>query len=80
MSRNDYLIKSYQSIADQLRALRHRMPRDAPRITAAIAQHRYILDLWAVGRVEQAAGELGSHVQNVERLLLAVKAPASATR
>lgn len=80
MSRNDYLIKSYQSIADQLRALRHRMPRDETRIAAAIAQHRYIVDLWSVGRVEQAAEELGKHVQNVERLLLAVRRPVIAGR
>lgn len=77
-SRNAYLIKSYQSIADQLRALRHRMPREAQRMSAAIVQHRFVIDLWAAGRVEQATEELGSHVRHVERLLTAIGAPAPA--
>lgn len=71
-SRNAYIVKSYRGIADQLRALRHRMPRDAQRMAAAIAQHRYVIDLWAAGRLDQAVSELGQHVRNVERLLLAV--------
>jgi DNA-binding GntR family transcriptional regulator len=72
---NAYLIKSYRCIADQLRALRHRMPRDPQRMAAAIMQHRHVVDLWAAGRVEKSINELGLHVRNVERLLLAVEAP-----
>lgn len=79
-SGNAYLIKSYQAISDQLRALRHVIPRDAQRLAAAITQHRRVVDLWAAGRIDQAAQELGQHVRNVERLLLAVERPGRATR
>jgi DNA-binding GntR family transcriptional regulator len=70
---NPYLIKTYASISDLLRALRQRMPRNHDRMARAIAQHRYIIDLWAAGRVDGAASELGTHVGNVERLLTAAR-------
>jgi DNA-binding GntR family transcriptional regulator len=68
---NTHLIKAYASISDQLRALRQRMPRGHERMARAITQHRHIIDLWAAGRIETAAAELGAHVGNVERLLTA---------
>ncbi|NVO13634.1 MAG: GntR family transcriptional regulator [Rhodoplanes sp.] len=78
-SANSYLIKAYGGIADQLRALRQRMPREPERMARAIAQHRIIVDLWAAGRTEDAASQLHDHVGNVERLLTAVRA-GTATR
>ena len=76
-SANPYLVKSYASISDLLRALRQRMPRTHERMARAIAQHRHIIDLWAAGRVDGAAAELGTHVGNVERLLTAARLQVS---
>ncbi len=78
MSGNSYLIKAYAGISDVLCALRHRMPRNRERIARAIGQHRRIVDLLAAGRLEKAVLELGSHVNNVERLLNAVEPKAAA--
>ncbi|RAI45632.1 GntR family transcriptional regulator [Rhodoplanes roseus] len=72
-SANSYLIRAYGGIADQLRALRQRMPREPDRMARAIAQHRMIVDLWAAGRSEDAAAQLHAHVGHVERLLTAVR-------
>jgi DNA-binding GntR family transcriptional regulator len=72
-SANPYLVKTYASISDLLRALRQRMPRTHERMARAITQHRHIIDLWAAGRVDGAVAELGTHVGNVERLLTAVR-------
>jgi len=68
-SANPYLVKTYASISDLLRALRQHMPRSHERMARAITQHRHIIDLWAAGRVDSAATELETHVGNVERLL-----------
>src|SRR5262245_34788803 len=64
-SGNKYLAHAYAGISDKLRALRHRLPREQGRMSRAITQHRRIVDLWAAGRLDQAAAELGSHVLNV---------------
>lgn len=79
MCANDYLIKAYSGISDRLRALRRRMPRGRERMARAIAQHRRIVDLWAAGRVEEAANELTAHVSNVERLLTALNRAETAS-
>jgi len=76
ISGNTYLIKAYARIADSLRALRQRMPRNAERMARAIEQHRHIVDLWAAGRIDHAATELAAHFVHVERLLSAVGANA----
>jgi DNA-binding GntR family transcriptional regulator len=78
-SANGYLIRAYSEISDKLRAMRQRLPRERGRMARAIAQHRHIVDLWAAGRVEQAAAELSSHVGNVARLLTAIRADDAST-
>jgi DNA-binding GntR family transcriptional regulator len=78
-SANAYLIRAYSGISDRLRALRHRLPRERDRMARAIAQHRHIIDLWAVGRLDQATAEISSHVLNVARLLTAVGADRTST-
>jgi DNA-binding GntR family transcriptional regulator len=78
-SANAYLIRAYSGIADRLRALRHRLPRERERMARAIAQHRHIMDLWAAGRLDQATAEISSHVLNVARLLTAIRAEQAST-
>lgn len=72
-SGNSYMVRAYRAISDKLRALRHRLPRDRERMAGALAQHRRIIDLWSVGRLDQAVAELTAHVGNVERLLVAAE-------
>jgi DNA-binding GntR family transcriptional regulator len=78
-SANSYLIQAYSGIADKLRALRHRLPREQGRMARAIAQHRRIVDLWAAGRLDQATAEISSHVVNVARLLTAIRRDDTST-
>jgi DNA-binding GntR family transcriptional regulator len=78
-SANGYLVRAYSGIANRLRALRHRLPRERERMARAIAQHRHIIDLWAAGRIDQATAEIGSHVLNVARLLTAIQTDRSST-
>jgi DNA-binding GntR family transcriptional regulator len=65
---NDLLSRAYRSIADQVEAIRHRLPRDIGRMRDAVRQHRRIIDLAVTGRLVDAEAELSSHVRNVERL------------
>jgi DNA-binding GntR family transcriptional regulator len=78
-SANAYLIRAYSGISDRLRALRHRLPREQDRMARAIAQHRHIIDLWAVGRLDQATAEISSHVLNVARLITAIRTDRTST-
>jgi DNA-binding GntR family transcriptional regulator len=77
LSSNKYLIESYRTISDKVRALRSRLPQTRERIANAIAQHRRIVDLIAVGRTDAAADEIGMHVRNVHALLTASRPQAS---
>jgi DNA-binding GntR family transcriptional regulator len=70
LSGNKYLIESYRTISDRVRALRSRLPQTRERISRAIAQHRRIVDLLALGQSHAAADEIRKHVQNVRDLLL----------
>lgn len=65
MSGNKYLIASYRTISDKVRALRRRLPQTRERVANAIVQHRRIVDLIAVGRTEAAVEEIMRHVRNV---------------
>jgi DNA-binding GntR family transcriptional regulator len=78
-SANAYLIRAYSGISDRLRALRHRLPREQDRMARAIAQHRHIIDLWAVGRLDQATAEISPHVLNVARLITAIRTDRTST-
>jgi DNA-binding GntR family transcriptional regulator len=70
LSGNKYLMESYRTISDKVRALRSRLPQTRERISGAIAQHRRIVDLLALGRSRDAADEISAHVRNVYQLLL----------
>jgi DNA-binding GntR family transcriptional regulator len=72
LSGNRYLVDSYRTISTKVRALRSRLPQNHSRIAGAIAQHRRIIDLVAVGRAEAASNELASHVSNVRNQLRSV--------
>jgi DNA-binding GntR family transcriptional regulator len=72
LSGNKYLVESYRTISTKVRALRSRLPQNHARIEGAIAQHRRIIDLVAVGKPEAAAAEIASHVRNVKHQLLSV--------
>jgi DNA-binding GntR family transcriptional regulator len=71
LSGNKYLIESYRTISDKVRALRSRLPQTRERISNAITQHRRIVDLIALGRSQAATDEINTHVQNVHHLLVA---------
>ena len=72
LSANKYLVESYRTISTKVRALRSRLPQNHARIEGAIAQHRRIIDLVAVGKAELASAEIASHVRNVRTQLLSV--------
>lgn len=72
LSANKYLVESYRTISTKVRALRSRLPQNHTRIEGAIAQHRRIIDLVAVGKPELASAEIASHVRNVRTQLLSV--------
>lgn len=72
LSANKYLVESYRTISTKVRALRSRLPQNHARIEGAIAQHRRIIDLVAVGKAEAASAEIASHVRNVRTQLLSV--------
>lgn len=65
---NPLLSRAYRGIADQVEAIRHRLPRDVERMRNAVRQHRRIIDLAITGRLAHAEAELSSHVKNVESL------------
>ena len=60
LSGNKYLIDSYRTISDKIRALRSRLPQTHERVAGAITQHRRIVDLIALGKPEAAADEFRS--------------------
>lgn len=66
---NKYLIKAYEGISAQLRAMRHRMPSNPERIGNAIDQHRRILDLLMTKRIDDAVNQMNAHISNAENLL-----------
>lgn len=78
LSGNKYLIESYRTISDKVRALRRRLPQTRERVASAIAQHRRIVDLIAVGRTEAAAEEIGMHVRNVHAQLTSSRSQEAA--
>jgi DNA-binding GntR family transcriptional regulator len=80
LSGNRYLVDSYRTISTKVRALRSRLPQNHARIAGAIAQHRRIIDLVAVGRAEAASNELASHVSNVRHHLRVVTTDGVALR
>jgi DNA-binding GntR family transcriptional regulator len=80
LSANKYLIESYRSISTRVRALRSRLPQNHSRIAGAIAQHRRIIDLVAVGRADAASAEIASHVRHVQAQLLPVTTSAVALK
>jgi DNA-binding GntR family transcriptional regulator len=69
---NPLLIRAYRGIADQVEAIRHRLPLDAARMKQAAAQHRRILDLAITGRLPEAETELATHVQIVQSLTVSI--------
>lgn len=69
---NPLLTRSYRSIADQVEAIRHRLPRNVERMRDAVRQHRRIIDLAITGRLADAEAELSSHVRTVESLSVTV--------
>jgi DNA-binding GntR family transcriptional regulator len=72
LSGNRYLVEAYRTISTKVRALRSRLPQNHARIAGAIAQHRRIIDLVAVGKSEAASAEIASHVRNVRHQLRSV--------
>lgn len=67
-SGNPLLVRAYRGIADQVEAIRQRLPPDAARMRTAVEQHRHILDLLAAGDVPLAENELSAHVRRVQHL------------
>lgn len=67
---NPLLTQAYRGIANQVEALRHRLPQDINRMRRAVAQHRRILDLALTGRLPEAEAELATHVQTVQHLMV----------
>ena len=67
-SGNPLLVRAYRGIADQVSAVRHRLPRDRARMKRALAQHRRILDLTLTDQVAAAEVELAAHVRTVQGL------------
>jgi DNA-binding GntR family transcriptional regulator len=69
---NVLLTRAYRGIADQVEAIRHRLPLDVSRMRQAVSQHRRILDLAITGRLPEAETELATHVQIVQRLTVSI--------
>jgi DNA-binding GntR family transcriptional regulator len=69
---NTLLTRAYRGIADQVEAIRHRLPLDAARMRQAVSQHRRILDLAITGRLPEAEAELATHVQIVQGLTVSI--------
>ena len=69
---NVLLTRAYRGIADQVEAIRHRLPLDISRMRQAVSQHRRILDLAITGRLPEAESELATHVQIVQRLTVSL--------
>ncbi|GLS42837.1 GntR family transcriptional regulator [Methylobacterium brachythecii] len=65
---NPLLTRAYRGIADQVGAIRHRLPREISRMRAAVEQHRRIIDLAVTGRLVDAEAQLSTHVRIVEKL------------
>jgi DNA-binding GntR family transcriptional regulator len=78
---NRYLVDSYARISGKVRALRHKLPEAPSRMVNALNQHRRIVDLIAVGQVEEAARSIADHVSKVQQMLIErYSAPADAAR
>lgn len=69
---NPLLTRAYRGIADQVGAIRHRLPRELARMQRAIVQHRRIIDLAVTGRITEAESELSTHVRVVETLAISL--------
>ena len=69
---NPLLTRAYRGIADQVEAIRHRLPLDVARMRQAVSQHRRIMDLAIAGRLPEAESELATHVQIVQRLTVSL--------
>jgi DNA-binding GntR family transcriptional regulator len=65
---NPLLSQAYQGITHKLDAIRHRLPADLARMRRAVEQHRRIVDLIVMGRMNDANGELVSHLKTVQIL------------
>ena len=69
---NSLLSRAYRGIADQIEAMRNRLPKDLERMKRAVVQHRRIIDLALTGRMQEAEAELGTHVQIVQGLTVSM--------
>jgi DNA-binding GntR family transcriptional regulator len=69
---NPLLIQSYRVITHKLDAIRHRLPPDLERMRQAVEQHRRIVDLTLMGRIDEANAELASHLKIVQQLALLI--------
>jgi len=69
---NPLLARAYRGIADQIEAMRNRLPKDIERMKRAVVQHRRIIDLALTGRLQEAEAELGTHVQIVQGLTVSM--------
>jgi len=67
---NPLLSQAYQGITHKLDAIRHRLPADLARMRRAVEQHRRIVDLIVMGRMNDANGELVSHLKTVQILAM----------
>jgi len=65
---NPLLSQAYQGITHKLDAIRHRLPADLARMRRAVEQHRRIVDLIVMGRMNDANWELVSHLKTVQIL------------
>ena len=77
-SGNALLVRAYRGIADQIEAIRQRLPPEAARMQTAVEQHRRILALVTAGDVPRAEADLSTHVRRVQHLathLLAASRP-----
>ena len=72
LQRTSLLSRAYRGIADQIEAMRNRLPKDLERMKRAVVQHRRIIDLALTGRMQEAEAELGTHVQIVQGLTVSM--------
>lgn len=69
---NPLLSRAYRGIADQVEAMRNRLPNDVTRMKRAVTEHRRIIDLALTGRMHEAEAQLGTHVQIVQGLIVSM--------
>lgn len=67
-SGNALLMRAYRGIADQVEAIRQRLPAEPARMRTAVEQHRRILDLVGEGELPAAELALATHVRRVQHL------------